>query len=862
MELSNSKRVLYKASYVSTQFTPDEQREMEVRPGGGFPKAFLIRTLELDNRDIEQMRATLAHRGESPVEEQSFEEQHRLLSVAAKIAHNPSMPSAQLAGELAPISYDALKSFIKHLSSIKILPGILPFLMTWMDQRRKISPIGRLHLERIEMYSAGIERGELVFTVPMAAGETITISHKEWSTSSRTYEDIAQDYFESYSEKGVAEKSDASMSSDNESHQSNTLNFGASTSGSYFGVTLTTTFGLTNTNDERASVKQSTQQSREITEKASARVRQEHKVSVKIETKSGTEDRSAKTITNESKAPTRIDYYRMMRKWRTDLYRYGLRLTYDIAIPLPGVRIWAMHQRLAAMEADLRRPFSFGLNADDLNDGNWAQKAKEWGVAPEIVPLPPTKTLKIVVAPPPLPFLTQAEASDDRFGKIDFNVPAGYWLKNALATAIYAAAGVPHFTWHNGGNFFDGANSRVTGNLSDFTNPLAEHPSGALAATYSYSGIHTAGLTLELTFERTAQAQLAWRREAWAAISASATARDGERRDALQAERDRLWRLLNGKNTLALRRLEREELVRLMMQWLLGPDHAVVAAPGGGLTLPPGQTTLGTLLKNEMDFQDPTVVPGAPTYSPTFSNVSDLGWYGAVLFGDFVKFVHQAIEWENILYFMYPYFWGSEVIGRNKVLFEHADPEHERFLRAGYVRVVLPVRPGFEEDFTSLMESGSLGAHSTHPYMTVAEDISNFARTNYAGIPPANPEREARPLLFPEQRVTWDTMQALMAKLDQYKTTNGKYPTKLMDLPGIQPDALKDFWGNPFVYRLPGLGADYDLVSLGANGVAGGEGLNADISSAAGASLVATWFEYTPSSALDIEMNTDSKTIA
>jgi hypothetical protein len=50
-------------------------------------------------------------------------------------------------------------------------------------------------------------------------------------------------------------------------------------------------------------------------------------------------------------------------------------------------------------------------------------------------------------------------------------------------------------------------------------------------------------------------------------------------------------------------------------------------------------------------------------------------------------------------------------------------------------------------------------------------------------------------------------------------------------------------------------------VSLGADGAVGGEGLNADISSAAGASLVATWFEYTPTSALDIEMNTGAKDI-
>jgi len=61
---------------------------------------------------------------------------------------------------------------------------------------------------------------------------------------------------------------------------------------------------------------------------------------------------------------------------------------------------------------------------------------------------------------------------------------------------------------------------------------------------------------------------------------------------------------------------------------------------------------------------------------------------------------------------------------------------------------------------------------------------------------------------------------------------------------------------------MPGLGADYDLISLGADNAKGGEGLDADISSAAGASLVATWFDYTPTSAIDIDVDTKPADIA
>ena len=38
-----------------------------------------------------------------------------------------------------------------------------------------------------------------------------------------------------------------------------------------------------------------------------------------------------------------------------------------------------------------------------------------------------------------------------------------------------------------------------------------------------------------------------------------------------------------------------------------------------------------------------------------------------------------------------------------------------------------------------------------------------------------------------------------------------------------------DPWGNAYVYRAPGRDGPYDLMSLGADGQPGGEGVDADI---------------------------------
>src|SRR5581483_2371711 len=118
----------------------------------------------------------------------------------------------------------------------------------------------------------------------------------------------------------------------------------------------------------------------------------------------------------------------------------------------------------------------------------------------------------------------------------------------------------------------------------------------------------------------------------------------------------------------------------------------------------------------------------------------------------------------------------------------------------------------------------------------------------------------ARPLLFPQQRQTWATMEKVIAAIEQFTADKGTLPATLADLPsGV---IKKDAWGNDLVYSMPGSGNDYDLISLGSDAAVGGEGPAADISAAAGASLMASWFDYTPTSGLDIVLNTKADVIA
>ena len=83
------------------------------------------------------------------------------------------------------------------------------------------------------------------------------------------------------------------------------------------------------------------------------------------------------------------------------------------------------------------------------------------------------------------------------------------------------------------------------------------------------------------------------------------------------------------------------------------------------------------------------------------------------------------------------------------------------------------------------------------------------------------------------------------AALDNFRLDVGRYPTSDEDLKAllVNPGAIENWdgsylkkeeipldpWGHPYLYKSPGEHGDYDIISNGGDGVAGGEGENQDI---------------------------------
>ncbi|MDX8384428.1 MAG: type II secretion system major pseudopilin GspG [Ghiorsea sp.] len=82
-------------------------------------------------------------------------------------------------------------------------------------------------------------------------------------------------------------------------------------------------------------------------------------------------------------------------------------------------------------------------------------------------------------------------------------------------------------------------------------------------------------------------------------------------------------------------------------------------------------------------------------------------------------------------------------------------------------------------------------------------------------------------------------MQNIGQAMKLYRLQNGNYPSSGEGINALATagkggkrylDSLpKDAWGNPFVYLSPGVHGDFDILSYGNDGKAGGSGFDADL---------------------------------
>lgn len=182
----------------------------------------------------------------------------------------------------------------------------------------------------------------------------------------------------------------------------------------------------------------------------------------------------------------------------------------------------------------------------------------------------------------------------------------------------------------------------------------------------SVSGFSTLALSinigLKIQCERTEQAYEQWQIDTFNAIMTAYQVKRMEYEEAMRAQEFNASINIQGRNPLLNREIEKTELKKHAISILTGQQYESFNAMEEDHTLGYPQ----------IDLED------------------------AKQEGKFVRFFEQALEWRHTTYMFYPYFWGNKKNWVETLNLKDTDPLFEKFLQAGYARVWVPLRPGFE----------------------------------------------------------------------------------------------------------------------------------------------------------------------
>jgi hypothetical protein len=137
------------------------------------------------------------------------------------------------------------------------------------EERMRIEPIGRVHLERVDMTPVEVLRGELIHSVGLSPKETVQVIHREWSSRETTFEKTVSEEFEQSTEEGVTENTELASATEVQSRHSTEMSAEATASGSYMFASASVSVGYHSTSEDETAKKESRNHTVSVTRKAS-----------------------------------------------------------------------------------------------------------------------------------------------------------------------------------------------------------------------------------------------------------------------------------------------------------------------------------------------------------------------------------------------------------------------------------------------------------------------------------------------------------------------------------------------------------------------------------------------------------------
>jgi hypothetical protein len=355
---------------------------------------------------------------------------------------------------------------------------------------------------------------------------------------------------------------------------------------------------------------------------------------------------------------------------QAQVYNYGKRMLFDVTVPEPGTNFILTQTANTDQGQNITQPAAFTISADQITESNYTVWAKKYDVTGLEPPPPPWKTITkgIDGSFPQDPH----EASKSEALPID----DGYrskWAFVQRAWEVYSGGRLDIMVGTSSLNGLDPSQGYL-----DMSGEI-----GSLGYAYKAYKLEEFAGVIEVFCERTELTVAAWQLKVHAAITQGYQAKQQQYEQALAQAKAAAGTVISGRNPAFNQRLVNGELRKQCLTLLTGQQF----------------DAFGALELSAEGYAQPNL--GA-----TDSQMP------------YVRFFEQAFEWERLVYFYYPYFWGWKPAWKNHMLLDDTDPDFADFLRAGAARVVFPVRPGFEEAVAHYLETGEIWNGGPPPTIT------------------------------------------------------------------------------------------------------------------------------------------------
>jgi len=384
-----------------------------------------------------------------------------------------------------------------------------------------------------------------------------------------------------------------------------------------------------------------------------------------------------------------VGVYRWVDKVvKNQIYNYGKRMMFEFMIPEPakihslGMNISNNIENQLIKPVDPRESVTFKLdNYSSLNDDT---KLKFWSSKFNVeLDEKPLQTFSIGKS---LSGQTGKDISEIEFYtmKDEMQIPDGYLAVRGLASFSAASdgdtAGV-NLLLGDLQYFFLGHDVQAgVGIKQQFLSPYSKSIPISSTGYNEFAGTSNFIVDLELTTE----AKNAWLQKTFNKII-EAYEVELEKYNQALAEAKALGVQIKGSNPGFYRKIENTILRRNCISYMITQNTNAELTFGKGKYYNNGYSSGEDFLNTDIKVD------------------KSLDQYAA-----FVKFMEQAFEWDIMSYYFYPYYWGKRDSWSDMYQFDDNDPTFRAFMQSGMARVIVTVRPGFEEAVRHFLATGQI----------------------------------------------------------------------------------------------------------------------------------------------------------